>query len=68
MSISKKSVWMEVSQDKYQLPIRVGESSGDLARQCRVTKGYVEQCWYNYKNGKAESTRFVKVEMDEEEI
>lgn len=54
-------VWMEVTQDKYELPLVVADSSVELARIVGVTKNHIYSRMSHYNNGRYKTSRFVKV-------
>ena len=67
MKKKQNLVWMEVSKDKYELPIRVADSIGELAKMCHTTQNNISSQFYHYKAGRQKTCRFRKVEIDDEE-
>ena len=60
-------VYMLVSQDKYELPLIVALSAAELARKCGVNKYTIIGQILRYEQGKIHRSRYVRVEIDEEE-
>lgn len=54
-------VYMEVSKDKYELPLAIADTPGELAKICCTTSSNVLSCIYHKKK------RFVKVKIEEDE-
>jgi ribosomal protein L7Ae-like RNA K-turn-binding protein len=63
----KRKIYMEVTQDEYELPIRIADSRSQLARMCGVSKAAVSVAISHWKNGDVKRSRFVMVEVDDEE-
>lgn len=61
------TIWMEVSKDKYQLPVCLADSVGELAIKCGCSQNSIMSAMSHYKAGRAKSCRFVKVEIEENE-
>ena len=68
------NIWMEVTPDEYELPMKVANSGGELARMCGLSKETIYSSISHYKNRKRKSQRlrerkrkFVKVEVDDDE-
>ena len=57
------TVYMEVTRDKYELPIRVEDSMSQLARMCGVAVTSV--CHSINKPRKRYRPKYVKVEIEE---
>lgn len=62
----KRNVWMEVTRDQYELPVRVANSAKELASLAGTTLSNVMSGACRGKKGLYKS-RFVKVEVDMEE-
>ena len=58
-------VYMEITQDEYQLPLKVAENAYELANMCGVSRS----CIYNYISqtnlGRIKNPRYIKVEIDD---
>lgn len=68
------NIWMEVTPDEYELPIKVANSGGELARMCGVSSDTVYSSISHYNNRKRKTCKiwkrrrkFVKVVVDDEE-
>lgn len=68
------TIWMEVTPDKYELPLKVADSGGELARMCGLSPDTIYSSISHYKNRKRKTQqlrerkrKFVKVEVDEDE-
>lgn len=59
------TVWMEITLDEYELPIAVGLSREDLARQTGVQPETISEqiCRYRRLGMKC---KYIKVEIDDE--
>lgn len=60
-------VWIEVTNDKYELPVTIADSAAELARKTGHSKGSVESCASKYKNGHISQSRFQRIEIPEED-
>ena len=59
------TVWMEVSRDRYALPVIVTESIRDLAKKCHVTENCIYSTVCHGRKGDLKNPRFVRVDLDE---
>lgn len=62
-------VWMEISQDKYELPLAVADTAKDLARICGVKLSTVRSSASRAHTGRcgdARFCRFRRVEIESE--
>lgn len=55
--------YMQITRDKYELPVRIADTAGELARMAGVSIGTVLKECHLYKKG--HHTRFIKVNFDE---
>lgn len=60
------TVWMEVTRDRYQLPVAVAESLQELAAMVGVKPESITQHISRVKHGRVKRERFCKVEVDKE--
>ena len=67
-------IWMEVTPDEYELPFKVADSGGELARMCGLSPDTIYSSISHYKNRKRRNARlrerkrkFVKVEVNDDE-
>ena len=58
-------LWLEVTQDKYELPLAIAIDQHELARMRGVTPEHVKWNWYNFKHGRAKTCKYRKVEVEE---
>lgn len=59
-------VWIEVTQDKYELIINMADTAREMAKLAHVSKVYVEMSNQRYKKG-LQRPRFINVQIDEED-
>lgn len=62
----REIIWMEVTKDKYELPVRVADSARELAEVHGITRGSIEASEYKYRKGKLKTCPWRKVEIKEE--
>lgn len=60
-------IWMEVSKDRYELPVVIADSCAELARRCRVNQTSIWKHMFRCRHGLIKRQRFVKVEVEEDE-
>ena len=58
------TLYMEITPDEYELPVRVTDNVGELASMCKVDKRYIWRYLNHVKNGKIKKPRFIKVEVE----
>lgn len=58
------TVYMKVSNDKYELPEAVANSWSELARICGCTVNTIHSRRRHYYAGKCKNIRFVKVDIE----
>ena len=66
-------IWMEVTNDKYELPLKIADSGAELARMCGLHPDTLYSIMYHYKNRPRKSDtrrkqkrKFVSVEVGDE--
>ena len=61
-----RKVWMKVTKDKYQLPVAVADSPGELAEMCGIKKATM-QSWMSHARTKEQWRRcpYIRVEWEE---
>lgn len=66
------TVWMMVTADKYELPLAVAESCGELADILGVTRSAISHAleWSGYRKsiGRNVNRKYVKVKVEEEDL
>lgn len=66
MAETCERLYMMVSKDRYELPLAIGESMGELARTVGVSVSVISRCLRNARLHGARS-RYVEVELGGEE-
>ena len=61
------TVWMEITLDKYELPLAVADTSTELSRMRGLEKRTVLKTLWRWKSGKLKNCKFRKVEIDDDE-
>lgn len=61
------TIWMEVTQDEYELPVLIALSASELARKAGTSRTNVSSSACKNKHGRCKQTRFLKVEIDDDE-
>lgn len=64
-SRSKKKLYMEVTPDKYELPVRVADSVGELAEMCGCGKRTIQSAITHYNAGYCNS-KYRRVVIDDD--
>lgn len=61
-----KKIWMEVTSDKYELPVAIADSAAELAKMCGVKSSTVKTsvCHYNKHRLKKCKWRCVHIDDD----
>ena len=59
-------IFMEVTRDKYELPLIVADSSGKLAMQAGVKQSNVTSSIAKHAKGERKRCRFIMVEVEDE--
>lgn len=60
-------IYMEVSRDKYSLPLAVADSAKELAELRGVKRNNIESIISNTKKNGWNNPKYIVVEVDEEE-
>lgn len=63
----KMTIWMEVTQDKYELPVAVAASAAELARIRGVKQNTVVSAAWRARLGKYKRSKYVSVEVEDDE-
>ena len=61
------TLWMEVTMDELELPVVIAGSADELARICHTNTNNIYSATSKMRRQKRKRSRFVKVEIDEEE-
>jgi len=66
--IAIKSLWMEITQDHYELPIAVAGSIAELARMRGVSEHSIRISMSRQNTGQVKSKpKYIRIEMEEDE-
>lgn len=57
-------VWMEVTQDKYELPVAVADTAAELARLRGVSTRAIFIAMVRYKKKEVKQLKYIKVEIE----
>lgn len=60
-------IWMKVTQDEFELPLAVADSSYELAKMCGTTANNVRSTVAKAKSGIIKNPSFVMVKVEEGE-
>lgn len=67
-------IWMEVTTDKYELPLKVADTGGELARMCGLSPDTIYSSISHYNNRtrklkrfRQRKRKFICVEVDDEQ-
>ena len=63
---SKEVIWMEVTRDEFELPIRIADSVEELAEMCGKSVNCIRSDISHWKAGRLKTCRFRKVEIEED--
>lgn len=63
-----KYLWMKVTNDKYQLPLVVADTSSQLAELCGVNKEVIFRQINRQKKNPKVKPRYVRVDYTDEEF
>ena len=63
MSNKRTTVWMEVTMDEYELPIRIADTARELAKMCGVRSDYIQ--FVAMSKDKNKKRRFHAVILDD---
>lgn len=61
-----KAIWMKVTDDKYELPVAVADSAGQLARMCGVSRECIQSA-VSHSRKEGRNSIYKKVEIEEGE-
>lgn len=63
-----RQLWLEVTQDEYELPLRVADTARALAQMCGTSVNNVVSTASHYKAGRHQNTKFRSVPYYEEDL
>ena len=56
-------IWMKVTKDKYEYPVEMADSAGQLAIKCNTTADNIKSAvWHSKKTGYKSTYKCVKLE------
>lgn len=61
------TIYIEVTRDKYELPVRVADTVPELARMTGCSENNIYSTICHYKHRAQKSARFYKVEVEDDE-
>lgn len=61
------TIWIEVTRDEYELPVRVADSATELAEMAGVSANNVYSTVSHYQHRTQKTARFHKVEIEEDD-
>ena len=61
-----RKIWMEVTRDEYELPVRIADSVEELAEMCGTSTNTIRSNISHWKKGRLKTCRFRKVEIEED--
>lgn len=63
--VMSKVLWLEVTQDEFELPVAVAGDQHELARMRGVTPEHIKYNWYAYMHGRTTRCKYRRVEVEE---
>lgn len=60
-------IYMEITRDEYEFPIHIADSASELGKLCGVSRNCILSCVSKSKKGKIGKSRYVKVEVPDDE-
>lgn len=61
-------IFMEVTRDRYELPLIVADSSRELAQKSGANQDAVISTICKWVKGERKRSRFIRIEVEDEEI
>ena len=61
------TIYIEVTRDKYELPVRVADSVSELARMSGCTTNNISSAISHFQHRAQKSARFYKVDVEDDE-
>lgn len=58
-------LWLEVTNDKYELPVAVADTSDELGRMVGVTGNTIRKMVYKHRKGLVDHTRYILLRIDD---
>lgn len=60
-------IWMEVTSDKYELPVAVADSAEELAKMSGVKRTSIIEQLCRYRHGLYKQCKYRKIELTEDD-
>ena len=60
-------IWMEVTNDEYELPVAVADTTRELAEMTGVRRNAIMEAWSRYNHGIYKRCRWHKVCLEDAE-
>ena len=61
-----RTVYMEITTDKYQLPIAIADSVAELAKMRGIKPATISSNIYHFNCGKVNKSKYIKVEIKDD--
>ena len=62
-----RNIWLKVTNDEYELPVAMGDTAAELAKECGVTEQSILSSVSKAKHGIRKSLyRKVRIDLDDE--
>ena len=58
-------VYMEITRDKYELPVAISDNLTEFSKMVNASKGTISSAIYHANVVKYKRPRFIKIEIDE---
>ena len=63
-----RNIWMKVSNDEFELPVAMGDTAADLAKECGVTEASIYSSMSKARHGIRKTLyRKVRIDLDDTE-
>ena len=58
-------IYMEITQDEYQLPLKVADSTKELAKMCGIKRKMLQNYIGKVAQGIIKNPRFIRIVVDD---
>lgn len=62
----RKTVYMKVTRDKYELPVAIADTAAELARKTGTSSSAIRSAIYRERHGRTKRSSYKCVEIEEE--
>lgn len=66
--MAESVIWMEVTQDEYELPVAVADTSRELAALVGVKQSTILEAWSRFQHGMYRRCKYQKVNLGEKKL